>query len=31
MKAVTYEDNENPNVNLLLEWMLSEEGQYIIE
>lgn len=28
--AVTYEDNENENVARLLEWVLSEEGQYII-
>ena len=29
--AVTYEGNSNPNVALLVEWILSEEGQYIIE
>ena len=29
--AVTYENNPNPNVALLVEWMLGEEGQYIIE
>lgn len=29
--AVTYEGNDNENVNKLLEWVLSEEGQYIIE
>lgn len=29
--AVTYEDNPNENVQLLLDWILSEEGQYIIE
>lgn len=29
--AVTYKENENPNVNKLIEWILSEEGQYIIE
>ncbi len=29
--AVTYEGNPNPNVKLLIDWMLSEEGQYIIE
>ena len=31
MYAVTYEENTNENVNLLLQWILSEEGQYIIE
>lgn len=31
MYAVTYEENTNENVDLLLEWILSEEGQYIIE
>ena len=31
MYAVTYEENSNENVDLLLEWILSEEGQYIIE
>ena len=29
--AVTYAGNENENVDRLLEWVLSEEGQYIIE
>ncbi|MBQ9079559.1 MAG: substrate-binding domain-containing protein [Clostridia bacterium] len=29
--AVTYKDNPNPNVQKLIDWMLSEEGQYIIE
>lgn len=29
--AVTYEENTNENVERLLEWILSEEGQYIIE
>ena len=29
--AVTYEGNGNENVEKLLEWVLSEEGQYIIE
>ncbi len=29
--AVTYEGNDNPNVQLLLDWILSKEGQYIIE
>lgn len=29
--AVTYEGNDNPNVQRLLDWMLSDEGQYIIE
>lgn len=29
--AVTYEGNENPNVDALINWMLSDEGQYIIE
>ena len=29
--AVTWEGNDNENVNKLLEWVLSEEGQYIIE
>ena len=28
--AVTYEENENPNVQKLINWMLSSEGQYII-
>jgi len=31
MYAVTYEENKNENVDLLLQWILSEEGQYIIE
>ncbi|MBR3888461.1 MAG: PstS family phosphate ABC transporter substrate-binding protein [Clostridia bacterium] len=29
--AVTYKDNPNENVKLLLDWVLSEEGQEIIE
>ncbi len=29
--AVTYKGNENENVDLLLDWILSEEGQEIIE
>ena len=29
--AVTYENNPNPNVKRLVDWILSEEGQYIIE
>jgi phosphate transport system substrate-binding protein len=29
--AVTYEGNDNPNVQRLLDWILSDEGQYIIE
>ena len=29
--AVTYEENTNENVDRLLDWILSEEGQYIIE
>lgn len=29
--AVTYEGNDNENVQKLLDWILSEEGQYIIE
>ena len=29
--AVTYTNNPNPNVALLVEWMLGDEGQYIIE
>ena len=28
--AVTYENNPNPNVKRLIDWMISEEGQYII-
>ena len=31
MYAVTYEENTNENVDRLLQWILSEEGQYIIE
>ena len=31
MYAVTYEENTNENVDKLLRWILSEEGQYIIE
>lgn len=29
--AVTYEENTNENVHKLIAWMLSDEGQYIIE
>ena len=29
--AVTYQGNDNPNVALLIDWVLSDEGQYIIE
>ena len=29
--AVTYTNNPNPNVARLVEWMLGDEGQYIIE
>jgi phosphate transport system substrate-binding protein len=29
--AVTYKDNSNPNVEKLLNWVLSSEGQEIIE
>ncbi len=29
--AVTYENNPKPNVEVLINWMLSDEGQYIIE
>lgn len=29
--AVTYQSNPNPNVARLVEWILSDEGQYIIE
>ena len=29
--AVTYAENTNQNVDKLIDWMLSEEGQYIIE
>ena len=29
--AVTWEGNNNENVNKLLEWVLSDEGQYLIE
>ena len=29
--AVTYKDNPNQNVYKLIDWMLSKEGQYIIE
>lgn len=29
--AVTYENNPNPNVKRLIDWILSDEGQYIIE
>lgn len=29
--AVTYKGNDNPHVQELIDWILSEEGQYIIE
>lgn len=29
--AVTRTDNENPNVNALIKWILSPQGQYLIE
>ena len=29
--AVTYENNPNENVYKMIDWMLSDEGQYIIE
>ncbi len=29
--AVTYKDNENKNVNLLIDWILSEEGQELVK
>ena len=29
--AVTYENNPNPNVEALIDWIISDEGQYIIE
>lgn len=29
--AVTYRENKNPNVDALIDWILSDEGQYIIE
>ena len=29
--AVTYKNNPNPNVKELINWVLSDEGQYIIE
>jgi phosphate transport system substrate-binding protein len=29
--AVTYKDNPNENVARLIDWILSDEGQYIIE
>lgn len=29
--AVTYEGNSNENVHKLIDWILSDEGQYIIE
>jgi len=29
--AVTYEENTNENTDKMLQWILSEEGQYIIE
>lgn len=28
--AVTYKNNPNPNVKVFIDWMVSEEGQYII-
>lgn len=28
--AVTYKNNPNPNVKRLIDWMISDEGQYII-
>ena len=31
MYAVIYEENTNENVDKLIQWILSEEGQYIIE
>jgi len=31
MYAVTYKENANENVEQLLQWILSKEGQYIIE
>ena len=29
--AVTWEGNDNPNLQNFIDWVLSEEGQYIIE
>ncbi|MCL1824004.1 MAG: substrate-binding domain-containing protein [Oscillospiraceae bacterium] len=29
--AVTLKGNENPNVDIFIEWILSEQGQYLIE
>jgi phosphate transport system substrate-binding protein len=29
--AVTWKGNENENVQKLLDWVLSEEGQYIVQ
>lgn len=29
--AVTYEGNENSNVKKMIDWILSDEGQYIVE
>ena len=29
--AVYRADNENPTVKTMVDWMLSEEGQYIVE
>ena len=29
--AVTYKNNPNPNVEAFIDWMLSDEGQYIIK
>lgn len=29
--AVTLEGNDNPNVQLLIDWILSEQGQFLVE
>ena len=29
--AITLTDNKNENSNLLINWILSEQGQYLIE
>ena len=29
--AVTYKDNDNKNVDILIDWILSEEGQELVE
>ena len=29
--AVTYEGNDNENIDKFIEWVLSDEGQYLIE